>query len=176
MTVVDLRKAKPEDADAIARIHIETWRTTYAGMLPDDMLVKMSEERQARLWRRMIREGETVMVAELRQAGVIGFGSYGPNRSGRDGFTGEVYTLYVHPDYQGVGVGGGMLRSLFRALVREGHDTALIWVLAENPARFFYEAMGGRRIGERSVQMWGAGHHELAYGWDSIHALPPARV
>jgi len=176
MTVVDLRKAKPEDADAIGRVHVETWRATYAGMLPDDMLVKMSEDRQARLWRRTLREGETVMVAELGQAGVIGFGSYGPNRSDRDGFTGEVYTLYVLPDYQGIGLGRGMLYSLFRSLGREGHESALIWVLAENPSRFFYEAMGGRRIGERKVQMWGTTLHELAYGWDSIHALPPARV
>ncbi len=176
MTVVDLRRARLDDAEAIGRVHVETWRVTYAGMLPDDMLLKMSEDRQARMWQRLLGEGETSIVAEVAQAGIVGFGSFGPNRSGRDGFTGEVYTLYVAPDFQNCGIGRGMLRAMFGTLAREGHDSALIWVLAENPSRFFYEAMGGRCIGEREVRMWGTNLRELAYGWDSIHALPPAKV
>lgn len=176
MTVVDLRMANLDDAESIARIHVETWRSTYAGMLPDDMLVAMSEEKQARMWRRMLRGGETVLVAEHPRHGLIAFGSYGPNRSGRDGYTGEVYTLYVLPDFQGLGVGRGLLRALFGALAREGHDSALIWVLAQNPSRFFYEAMGGHPVAGRDTRMWGAALRESAYGWDSIHALPSARV
>jgi len=176
MPVIDLRMATIEDAEAIARIHVETWRTTYAGMLPDDLLVALSEKKQANMWRRMLRGGETVMLAEAPNMGVVGFGSYGPNRSGRPGFTGEVYTLYVMPDYQGIGLGRGLLRALFGALTREGHDSALIWVLEKNPARFFYEAMGGRPIGGRDTVMWGESVREAAYGWESIHALPPAKV
>lgn len=176
MTVIDLRMATLDDAEAIARIHVETWQNTYAGMLPDDMLIAMSVEKQARMWRRMLRGGETVMVAEYPRAGIVGFGSYGPNRSGRDGYTGEVYTLYVAPDYQGLGIGRGLLRALFGALAREGHDSALIWVLEMNPSRFFYEAMGSRPVAARDTKMWGVDLREAGYGWESIHALPPARV
>lgn len=176
MTVVDLCNAALDDADAIARIQVETWRMTYAGILPDDLLIRMSQDRQRRMWRRMLRGGETVTVARDPKAGVIGFGSYGPNRSRRDGFSGEIYTLYVAPDFQGIGIGRGLLLTMFGALAGEGHDSALIWVLAENPNRFFYEALGGQRTAERDVTMWNARVRELAYGWDSIHALPPARV
>lgn len=176
MTVVDLRLATPEDAEAIARIHVETWRTMYAGLLPDEMLVNMSHDKQARMWRRMLRGGETVLIAEYPGAGVVGFGSYGPNRSGRDGYTGEVYTLYVDSEYQGLGLGRGLLRALFDSLAREGHDSAVIWVLEQNPSRFFYEAMGGRPVGARETRMWGTELRESAYGWESIHALPSARV
>jgi len=176
MTVVDLRKARHDDAAAIARLHVDTWRTTYAGMLPDGLLLKMSLERQTRMWERMLQEGETVIVADDRRVGPIGFGSYGPNRSGRDEFSGEVYTLYVAPDHQSCGVGRGLLQSLFGALAREGHETALIWVLAENPSRFFYEAMGGHRIAERDTMMWGATVRELAYGWADIRAVIGARA
>ncbi len=176
MTVVDVRLASLEDAEAIARVHVETWRTTYAGMLPDDMLVRMSVEGQARMWRRMLRDGETVLVAEDPAAGIIGFASYGPNRSGRGDFSGEIYTLYILPDYQDRGLGRGLLGALFAALQREGHNSALIWVVADNPTRFFYEAMGGRRVAARDAKMWGTKVSELAYGWDSIHALPPAKV
>lgn len=176
MTVVDLRMATLDDAEFIARIHVETWRTTYAGMLPDNMLVAMCADKQTRMWRRMLRGGETVIVADHPRRGIVGFGSYGPNRSGRDGYTGEVYTLYVHPDFQGLGIGRGLLRALFAALAREGHDSALIWVLQQNPSRFFYEAMGGHRVAGRDTRMWGAALRESAYGWESIHAQPPARV
>lgn len=176
MTVVDLCKAALDDADAIARIQVETWRMTYAGILPDELLIRMSKNRQRRMWRRMMRGGETIQVARDPAAGVIGFGSYGPNRSDRDGFSGEIYTLYVAPDFQGIGIGRGLLRAMFGSLTGEGHDSALVWVLAENPNRFFYEAQGGQRIAERSVTMWGAQVRELAYGWTSTHALPPARV
>lgn len=176
MTVVDVRLGSVEDADAIARVHVETWRTTYAGMLPDDMLVRMSAEGQARMWRRMLREGETVLVAEDPTAGIIGFSSYGPNRGGRGDFSGEIYTLYVLPDHQERGLGRGLLGALFAALQREGHNSALIWVLADNPTRFFYEAMGGRCVAAREARMWGTKVSELAYGWDNIHALPPAKV
>ena len=125
MTVVDLRIATLEDAEAIARIHVETWRSTYAGLLPDDLLVGMSLEKQTKMWQRMLRGGETVIVAEDPRYGVIGFGSYGPNRSTRSGFTGEVFTLYLLPDFQGLGIGQGLLQALFGALAREGHETGL---------------------------------------------------
>lgn len=176
MTVVDLCRAAPDDAEAIAQIQVETWRMTYAGLLPDDLLIRMSQDRQRRMWRRMIRGGETVLVARDPKAGVIGFGSYGPNRSRHKGFSGEIYTLYVSPDFQGLGIGRGLLNAMFAALTGENHESALVWVLAENPNRFFYEALGGRRTAERDVTMWGAKVRELAYGWPSTHALPPAKV
>lgn len=176
MTVVDLRVATLEDAEAIARIHVESWRSAYAGMLPDDLLVGMSLEKQTRMWERMLRGGETVMVAEDPRYGVIGFGSYGPNRSARSHFTGEVYTLYLLPDFQGLGIGQGLLRGLFGALAREGHEAALIWVLAPNPSRYFYEAMGGRPVARRNTKMGDIEVPEIAYGWESVKALPAARV
>jgi len=176
MTVVDLHIANMHDAEAIARIHVETWRSTYAGLLPDNLLVGMSFEKQTKMWQRMLRGGETVIVAEDPRYGIIGFGSYGPNRSTRSKFSGEVYTLYMLPDFQGLSIGQGLLRALFGALAREGHETALIWVLATNPSRFFYEAMGGKAIASRNTSMAGQPMREIGYGWESGHALPSARV
>ena len=176
MTVIDLRIATLEDAEAIARIHVETWRNTYAGLLPADLLVGMSLEKQTRMWQRMLRGGETAIVAEDPRHGAIGFGSFGPNRCNRGNFSGEVYTLYLLPDFQGLGIGQGLLRALFGALVREGHESGLIWVLAANPSRFFYEAMGGKPVASRNTQMGSQTVREVAYGWESVHAVPSARV
>lgn len=164
---VVIRPARPADAEAIGRVYVETWRSTYAGILPDRVLVGLSGGRQALIWSRAIaRRGraEFVAVAEDPVEGVIAFASSGPAAEGPRGW-GEVFTLYVLPDHQGQGVGRALLAALFGDFVAHGIGSALIWVLAANPFRFFYEAMGGRRVAEREESLWGTRVKEVAYGW-----------
>lgn len=174
-----IRAARPGDAEAIAGIEVETWRAAYAGLIPDRVLITMSRRKHAQLWSRRIgRHGgsETVLVAEGAEAGVVGFGSCGRARSTGLSYQGEVYTLYVHHDHQGQGIGKELLGALFRRLLDGGMRSALAWVLAQNPARFFYEAMGGRRIAERDEKLWGVMVAECAYGWPDLEqalALAP---
>ena len=77
--MICLRNAKPSDARAIARIHVETWRTTYPGMLPDRALIDMNIDGKARSWRSMLEHPESagaVLVAEEKsEGGTIGFAS-----------------------------------------------------------------------------------------------------
>ncbi len=167
MTVI--RPARDEDASAIGRIHVETWRDTYAGILPDRVLVEMSSGMESSQWARVLGSGrDHVVVAESDRAGVVGFGSCGKARAGALGFEGEVYTLYVLPDHQGQGIGRLLLTELFKKLQADGYRSALIWVLQENPAGFFYEAMGGRPAASRTERLWGADVAERAYGWDAL--------
>ena len=83
-------------------------------------------------------------------------------------YDGEVYTLYVLPDHQGAGHGRGLLGALFSALSAAGCRSALVWVLAENPARFFYEAMGGTLIATREEPFHGVVLSECSYGWPDL--------
>ena len=169
---VELRAAKPTDAAAIARIHVETWRATYAGLLPDSYLVGMSTVRRAAHWSQALSQptsGEVVLVADLAVAGVVGFASYGPVRRG--GLPralrrhGEVYTLYVGPDHQDNGVGRLLLTGALKRLSDARFPGAVVWVLAANPSRFFYEAMGARRAAERMERFAGDDLAEIAYEW-----------
>jgi GNAT superfamily N-acetyltransferase len=167
---VIIRAARRGDAEAIGRVYVETWRSSYAGILPDRALVAMSRRTQRAAWSPPIaaRGGsEFMVVAEDREAGVVGFGSGGPSRAGLP-YGGEIYTLYVLPDYQGRGLGRALLAALYDEFLARGTDSALIWVLAANPSRFFYEAMGGQRVAERQEVLWGARHRELAYGWPDL--------
>ena len=166
-----IRAATPGDAEAIARVYVETWHATYADLVPDRVLIKMSRHHHARIWSRTIsRHGaaEAVMVAEEAGAEVVGFGSCGQARRPNPPYEGEIYTLYVLQDYQGEGIGKRLLDALFQRLLQSGMDSALIWVLAQNPARFFYEAMGGKRVAERKEKLWGAMLREAAYGWPDL--------
>ncbi len=171
---VGLRPARPGDAPAIARVHVETWRAAYAGIVPDAYLVAMTVSKQALQWNNTIRSAvapEAVLVAEssdLPGGRIVGFGSCGRARK-RPG-AGEVFTLYVAPDWQGRGIGRRLLHGLLAKLKTGGLNKALVWVLSDNPARFFYEAMGARRVAERQERFAGVHLDEAAYAWGDLAA------
>lgn len=179
--MIRIRRAKRDDASAIGRVHVETWQAAYAGILPDSMLVAMSDVRQSAWWSRVLAdpgEARGVFVADDEEMGVVGFGSCGPVRDppesmpegldGREVRVGEVYTLYVEPDFQNRGLGRRLLDALFRQLKADRCDTAVLWMLADNPTRFFYEGLGGERVGERTDSLSGVDVQEVAYAWRSL--------
>lgn len=168
-----IRKAAVEDAEAIARVHVATWRSTYPGLIPDSILIGLNEERHCAMWRRATGHPggrDIVYVAEHAEDGIVGFASSGPRRVDGLQFAGEVYTLYVQQDHQGRGIGRRLLKRSLRALLGRGYPSALVWVLASNPSRFFYQAMGGTRVGSRTEALWGVLMDEAAYGWRDIKA------
>ena len=169
--MVRIRPACLSDAFAIADIQVETWRDTYAGLIPDRTLLGLSRASHIENWRRILRDtwaDNITCVAEGPCACVVGFANAGRARPTNLPYDGEVYTLYVLPDHQGVGHGRRLLGALFSALSAAGCRSALIWVLAENPARFFYEAMGGTLIATREESFRDVVLSECAYGWPNL--------
>lgn len=174
-----LRPARLTDAAAIARVHVETWRATYAGLVPDAYLVGMTEAGQTASWQRQLdqRQGRGPdrspardLVVEASGGRLVGFGACGPRRVGELPYKGEVYALYVAIDWQGRGLGRRLLGGLFAALLDGGVSSAYLWVLAGNPSRYFYEAMGGERIAERKENFAGTRLDEVAYAWPDLAA------
>ena len=164
-----VRPATRADASEIARIDAETWRTAYPGILPDKVLLDLTPSRLASEWTAQLgHRPEDVRVAEWSGSGVVGFGSCGAARLPVGELSGEVNTLYVAPDFQGRGVGRALLLALFRRLVATGHHSAVIWVLRGNPARFFYERMGGKTAAHRRIAVRGEPIPALAYGWRNL--------
>ncbi len=170
MDEITIRPARSTDARAVARLDVETWRSTYAGVLSTSYLVGLSQRRREIGWRMAImREPRDVRVA-VDVAGMIrGFGSCGPSRSERH-FPGEVFTLYVAPDWQNCGIGRRMLIALFRRLAASGLDAAIVWVLRDNPSRFFYERLGGRLVSHKPIPIGNSRVEALAYGWPDLPA------
>ena len=175
--MIKIRRATRDDAAAIGRIHVETWQSTYAGLLPDALLARMSDVRQSAWWSRLLAdpgEARGVFVADDQEMGVVGFGSCGPVRDPPDGLNGteqrvgEVYTLYVESDFQNLGLGRRLLDAMFRQLRADGCDTAILWMLARNPTRFFYEGLGGAQVGRRADRMGGTEVDEVAYAWRDL--------
>ncbi|MDQ3396699.1 MAG: GNAT family N-acetyltransferase [Deinococcota bacterium] len=160
-----VRAANEKGAPGIARVHVESWRTTYRGIVPEDFLLSLSyEDREAR-WARSLSQPQSAQVIYvLEEDGIVGFASGGPEREGDALYTSELYTVYLLEAYQGQGRGRALVQAVARALQEAGHERLLVWVLADNPARRFYEALGGKLLKEKAIELGGARSLEVAYG------------
>ncbi len=113
----------------------------------------------------------TFSVAEGEGGRLLGFGNCGPQRDPSFGFGGEIYTLYVLPDAQGGGLGRQLLLALFARLLHCGHGSAMVWVVRANPARFFYERLGGKLALHRAIPVGGQAVEAAGYGWSDLNAV-----
>ena len=169
-----MRAATLADAAAIARVHRESWRTTYAGILPLAVIAREAGRKSEAMWRRRLadRRGSTATwVAERAPHGIVGFASCGDARRPVGGLDAEIYALYVLREHQQRGVGRELVRACARHFVRQGLFGFYLWVLKANRARLFYEALGGEEIAEKTERLGKHDFAEVAYGWSDLTLL-----
>lgn len=99
---------------------------------------------------------------------MIGFAVGGPNREAKAEYDAELYAIYLLADEQRRGVGRALFQAEISELVRRGFTSMQVWVLVDNPARKFYEALGGQYVHEKDIEIGGATLKEAAYGWKSL--------
>ena len=169
-----IRRARPTDAPGIAKVYIESWRATYPGLVPDGYLVNLSEQAAVDRWRTQLSApgaGRGVWVAVERPLGVVGFTSCGSQRTRIEGYGGEVYTLYLLDSAQGRGLGRRLMAAAASDLIAGGLEGMVVWVLRDNPSRWFYERLGGRQLSEQTICVGHALLPEVAYGWRDLTEL-----
>ena len=175
---VHIREANVSDAAAIATVHVDSWRTTYTGVVPDDFLAQLSYEQRERTWRDVLSAHgatEFVFVAEAEASNIVGFAHGGPERSGNTDYKGELYAIYLLEAYQRKGIGRQLAQAIAKRLVEEGLDSMLVWVFVNNPSQDFYSALGGHRLYEQEITIGGAKLVEVAYGWRDMRGLVTVR-
>ncbi|MET3662349.1 GNAT family N-acetyltransferase [Aquamicrobium ahrensii] len=163
---VDIRKAEPRDAVAIAGVHLEAWRGAYAGIIPHKALTSMINRRGSDWWANAIRRAATVLVVEI--GGVIaGYATIGRNRARELPQQGEIYELYLRPEYQGIGLGSRLFTAARRRLAEHGLRGLVVWALEENDnALGFYAGAGGRDIAEGVEIFEHKALKKIAFVWD----------
>ncbi|MDR3440168.1 GNAT family N-acetyltransferase [Telmatospirillum sp.] len=167
-----VRLARIIDAPAIAALEVETWRTAYAGILSDEVLVGMSSVGRVGFWADQLdRSTRGVWVWEDNSGSILGFGQCGRQFDRTLPFDGEIAMLYVHPDAQDCGIGRQILLALLATLLTSECPSALAWVLRANPARFFFERMGARLFVERQIAVVGQLVDAQGYGWDDVSVV-----
>ena len=171
--MLQVRRARPEDAPAIGAIHREAWQDAYPGILPDAYLIGLDERRIAAGYLRAMlarRGGEAVFVACAEDGRPVGFASAG--RARRAGIAeGEVETLYILPDWRDQGIGRRLMRASAAHLSAIGCGSAMLWVLSENAAGWFYRRLGARPVGKEWIPVGGRAVEQTALLWDPIDLL-----
>lgn len=176
MSIFYVREADQSDVLGMAKIRVDTWRATYQGIVPDDFLRNLSYQRVAENWKRIFWEnrapGVAVFVAEDEQKDIVGVAICGPEQSHDPVYQAEIYVLYVLPQYQNQGIGRELVAACVQHLIQQlKAETMLIWVIAENPYRKFYETLGGKKVKEKAQEIGGRMILEVGYGWKEIHKL-----
>ncbi len=160
--MVIVRPAASDDVPGIARVHLESWKTTYAGLMPADYLAALRLEDRERLWRANLEKPAGPILVAEEEGAVAGFAYGGPNRGGETAFAGELYAIYVLDRFQRRGLGRRLFERFVEALAA---PSVIVWVLQGNPACGFYERMGAERLGSKKIMIGGAFLTEVSYGW-----------
>ncbi len=168
---MSIRKAVLKDASGIARVHVDSWRTTYKGIVPDTYLASLSYENREQMWMSGIEQNH-VYIAEDDNGQIVGFATGGKERTGKyEAFVGELYAIYLLEGHQGKGIGRMLVQSVVDDLLEKKLNSMLIWAIEENPACRFYETLGGRKINKEEIEIEGKKLSEIAYGWDELADL-----
>ena len=145
-----IRKAKEEDAKDIAYVNTYTWLTTYKGLMPDELLeerVKTIDERVPKIIN-AIKTKDNFYVA-LDDNKVVGIMSYGKSRNQDYIDSGEIKSIYILKDYQGLGLGKSLFMTGIKELLNMGFNSMILNVLERNDAFGFYQKYGGKKVSEK---------------------------
>jgi GNAT superfamily N-acetyltransferase len=174
MIPVTVRTATVEDAVAIARVRVESWRSTYRGMIPQAYLDGMSVEASAALWDKVLSAASVrtpTFVAEDPD-GIVGFSSGVLLAEPKLGFVADLAAIYLRPAYQRNGLGTRLVAAVAASLAAQGAPNLLVWSIAANAhARKFYAALGAELIVEQPFEWDGMDLVEAGYGWHNLPAL-----
>ena len=147
-----IRAATRADAAAIAAVHVASWRETYTGMLPQAVIERNTLERRHALWERVLSEATRDVFVATENDAVVGFICGGPmpesirGRAPIAGHDAYVDALYVLAASHAHGIGRALLGALAQRLAGRGFRSLALHVVADNPARGFYERLGARVI------------------------------
>ncbi len=171
-----VRAAKPEDAPGMARVRVDTWRDAYRDIVPQETLARLSYDNVEKFLRRILWEKTDTrsfaFVAENEVGDVVGIAIAGPVLAiDEKEFRGEIYILYILPAYQKQGFGRELVKACAQSLVENNLTPVMLWTFEINPARTFYEKLGGKVVRRKEVEEDGKILTEVGYGWHDAQAL-----
>ncbi len=183
MTEFHIRVAKPEEAPAIAGVHVTASRDAYAGLLAEDTPGQFDLDFRTAMWTQVLDTAhppgnQRLLVAEHPAGSILGFGSCGIQRTptlAGSGFDAEIWAIYVLPDRQRQGIGQALMRRMADDLRGRGMRGMALWVLQRNlPATRFYEKFGGKIVADKEERVGSSVLNEVAYGWRHLSRLQDA--
>jgi ribosomal protein S18 acetylase RimI-like enzyme len=162
---IKIRVADSGDAAGIAAVHDAAWTEAYRGIIPGADLNRMVERRGPEWWGRALNRGSRIAVLDYEDT-IAGYASYGRNRAISLPYKGELFELYLKPEFQGIGFGRRLFTAAHRELCHNGLTSMVVWSLADNErAVNFYEHLGGLLIGRAHETFGSVSRERIAFGW-----------
>lgn len=167
-----IREAEPKDIPGLAKVHLNSWLTTYRGIVSDDYLDSLKLETRMELWTRVLdpTNESVTFVLEAPTGEVAGFINGGISREKELNIEAEVYSLYLLQEAQGRGSGRELMKRLIGYFREQGYRSMLVWVLEENPAVGFYKKMGGEFLMRDRLQIGGEEVQNLCFQWKDLNS------
>jgi ribosomal protein S18 acetylase RimI-like enzyme len=162
--MVSIRAASANDKNDLARVHVRSWQVGYRGLISVDFLRKMRAEDRAARYTFGDATSPLTMVATEGE-GILGFATFGVSQDVDGSHEGEIFALYVDPDFWGQGVGRALLVNARTSLRKMSFTMANLWVLKGNErATRFYEFDGWSSDGIRREEVvWGITVNEICF-------------
>ena len=179
--MIHIRTARRTDAAGVARVHAQTWKEAYQGLLDSTFLDNLSERRLATRWRAQLDRraqdlDEEVLVAVNGQE-IVGFASMGSSREAFAPWEAEVSMVYVLKEQRGIGIGRVLMKAAADHCIRRGMFSGGLWVLRDNgAARDFYEALEGEPTGRKPDSVGGQIVQLAGYWWRDLATLAERQV
>lgn len=162
--LIKIRRATPDDSEALASVFCDCWRNAYAGIIPALHLDRMIQGRDQKWWRRAIKRDGELLVLDVSST-VAGYATFGLSRGSRS-YQGEIYELYLTPVYQGLGFGEHLFEASRSYLDQRSLKGLIVWALADNQKAIdFYWNRGGRPVAEIKEQFGNTKLAKIAFGW-----------
>ncbi len=172
---MNIRNAEHSDADAIAIIHAESWRSSYREILSDEFLDKAVWDERRSFWQKRMPEPgaeKRLILLACEKDEVLGFLCLYLDADPRWGAL--LDNLHIHPNRKGLGHGSALVARAANWLLGKRPQSGLyLWVYEQNhEARRFYKKLGGttaEKLFKKTVE--GKQVATLRYIWDDIKPL-----
>ena len=166
---ISYRRADASDAPAIAKVHVESWQKSFAGIVPQEFLDNLTIEGRTKSFaQRFGEENYKMFVAENSKDGIVGFADFGKGRESSFAFDAELYAIYLLSEFQGKGIGEKLFRLCQKQMIAEGFDSMYLMALTVSPYKSFYKKMGGRIVGRGNHFILLVEYETLVYGWKNL--------
>ena len=169
-----IRPATLRDAAAIAHVQVESWQTTYTGIVPFHALAALSKDTQRQMFESQLDVPTTLTYVAEQEGYLSGFIGGGPARNPSAAYStydAELYAIYLLESHQRQGTGRALVQTLAAALHSRSYKSLLVWALEANPAVRFYQHLGAIPITTSQVNIGGVDLPELGLGWPSLTTL-----
>jgi ribosomal protein S18 acetylase RimI-like enzyme len=162
----NIRRATPGDANSVAHIQVVGWKTTYSGIVPPAFLDSMEEESRAASWKEHLENKDALILVAENSSELFGFVCGGGLREPIEDYDGELFAIYLLPEFQRQGAGRQLVLTLAQNMRDRGFKRMVVWVLEQNSAVSFYKRMGGVQLVQKQTEIGGAMLGDLAFGFD----------